>query len=212
MPESLRASIRPKAAVASGVIAASLPPVTTTSASPCRISRSAMPIACAPAAQADTVPNDCPRRSCFIAITPDAAFAISSGIDSGEIRSAPSSRRMMCWCSSVPMPPMPVPITLAARSGSTGGPPFQPASSIASPAGRECELRVAVRAAHLLHGEVLLRLELARAAVALLDTGHAGRPALVERPRAHAQRRDRAHSGDDDRARHPSFDITRSTA
>ena len=70
-----------------------------------------MPIACAPAAQADTVPKDCPRRSCFIAITPEAAFAISSGIDSGEMRSAPSSRRMMWFASSVPMPPIPVPIT-----------------------------------------------------------------------------------------------------
>ena len=58
MPLSDSASMRPNAAVASGVMAASLPPVTTRSASPYRISRSAMPIACAPAAQADTVPND----------------------------------------------------------------------------------------------------------------------------------------------------------
>ena len=79
-----------------------------------------MPIACAPAAQAETVPKDCPRRSCFIAITPEAALAISSGIDSGEMRSAPSSRRMMWFASSVPMPPIPVPITEAARSGSYG--------------------------------------------------------------------------------------------
>ena len=70
-----------------------------------------MPIACAPAAQAETVPNDWPRRSCFIAITPEAAFAISSGIESGEIRSAPSFCRMMWFASSVPMPPIPVPIT-----------------------------------------------------------------------------------------------------
>ena len=77
-----------------------------------------MPIACAPAAQAETVPKDWPRRSCFIAITPEAAFAISSGIESGEMRSAPSSRRTMWFASSVPMPPIPVPITEAARSGS----------------------------------------------------------------------------------------------
>jgi hypothetical protein len=50
--------MRAKAAVASGVMTASLPPVTTASASPWRMSRSAMPIAWAPAAQADTVPND----------------------------------------------------------------------------------------------------------------------------------------------------------
>src|SRR6185295_4395086 len=78
--------------------------------------------------------------------------------------------------------------------------------------GRKRELREAIRAAHLLDREVLLRLELARAAVAVLDAGHARRPALVQRPRTHAQRRDRAYASDDDRARHPSFDITRSTA
>ncbi len=72
-----------------------------------------MPIACAPAAQADTVPKDCPRRSCFIATTPEAALAIRSGIESGEMRSAPSSRMTMCCASSVPMPPIPVPITQA---------------------------------------------------------------------------------------------------
>ena len=96
--------------------------------------RSAVPIACAPAAQAETVPKDWPRRSCFIAITPEAALAISSGIESGEMRSAPSSRMMMWFASSVPIPPIPVPITEATRSGSYGGSPSQPASSIASAA------------------------------------------------------------------------------
>ena len=171
-----------------------------------------MPIACAPAAQAETVPNDCPRRSCFIATTPDAAFAISSGIESGEMRSAPSSRSTMCCVSSVPMPPIPVPITEAARSGSYGEPSSQPASSSASGRPRQRELREAVRAAHLLDREVLLGLELARAAEAVLDPGDAGGPALVQGPRAHAERRDRADASDDDRPRHPSFDTTRSTA
>ena len=48
------------------------------------------------------------------------------------MRSAPWSRITMCWLSSVPMPPMPVPITQAARSGSPGAPSSQPASSSAS--------------------------------------------------------------------------------
>ena len=52
------ASIRRKPASASGVSVDSLPPVITLSASPQAIRRAAMPIAWAPAAQADTVPND----------------------------------------------------------------------------------------------------------------------------------------------------------
>jgi hypothetical protein len=77
-----------------------------------------VPIACAPAAHAETVPKDWPRRLCFIAITPEAALAISSGIESGEMRSAPSCWSTMCSLSSVPIPPIPVPITDAERSGS----------------------------------------------------------------------------------------------
>ena len=46
----------PKAAVASGVMAASEPPATQASASPYWIIRTPAPIALAPAAQADTVP------------------------------------------------------------------------------------------------------------------------------------------------------------
>ena len=45
----------PKEAKASGVMPASVPPVTAASASPVRIMRRAVPIASAPAAQADTV-------------------------------------------------------------------------------------------------------------------------------------------------------------
>ena len=94
-----------------------------------------MPIACAPAAQAETVPKDWPRRSCFIAITPEAALAISSGIESGEMRSAPSLLQDdVLLASSVPMPPIPVPITEPRGPGRTGGPSSQPASSSASAA------------------------------------------------------------------------------
>ena len=51
-----------------------------------------MPIACAPAAHADTVPKDCPRRSCFIAITPEAAFARMDALSDSGI-SRPFDRR-----------------------------------------------------------------------------------------------------------------------
>ena len=50
------ASSAANAAFESGVSAASEPPVTTASASPDWIRRAAMPIACAPAEQAETVP------------------------------------------------------------------------------------------------------------------------------------------------------------
>jgi hypothetical protein len=77
---------------------------------------------------------------------------------------------------------------------------------------RERELRVAVRAPHLLHRQVLRGLELAGTAEAVLDPGLARDPALVQGAGAHAERRDGAYARDDDRPRHPSFDITRSTA
>ena len=50
------ASSAAKAARASGVSAASEPPVTTASASPAWTMRTAAPMACAPAAQAETIP------------------------------------------------------------------------------------------------------------------------------------------------------------
>ena len=56
MPESDSASRAAKAALDSGVSAASEPPVTTASAAPDWIRRAAVPIACAPAAQAETMP------------------------------------------------------------------------------------------------------------------------------------------------------------
>ena len=56
MPVSDVAAIAAKAAIAIGVSVASAPPQRTASASPARIIRIAAPIACAPAAQAETTP------------------------------------------------------------------------------------------------------------------------------------------------------------
>ncbi len=56
MPLSDSASSAAKAAFESGVSAASEPPVTTASARPDWIRPAELPIACAPAAQADTMP------------------------------------------------------------------------------------------------------------------------------------------------------------
>ena len=56
IPSCESAPIAANDARASGVSVASAPPVTTISASPERISRAAVPIACDPAAQAETTP------------------------------------------------------------------------------------------------------------------------------------------------------------
>ena len=61
-PVGESALIEANAARASGVSDASAPPVMTASASPQRIIRWAMPIAWAPAAQAETTPKTGPRR------------------------------------------------------------------------------------------------------------------------------------------------------
>ena len=134
--------------MASGVSAASEPPVTTASASPHWIMRQAVPIACAPAAQADSVANDCPRRSWRIDTAAEAALPMSSGIDSGETAFGPFSSSSLWFASSVPMPPMPVPISVAMRVASYGNSSDQPASSSASSEATiaNCEKRSARRA------------------------------------------------------------------
>jgi len=96
--------------------------------------RSAVPIASAPAAQADTVLNAGPfkpwRRARFAA----PALPIISGMPSGDTRPGPDSLSTSCWVSIVEMPPMPVPITVPMRVGSIGSssPSVHPACSSAS--------------------------------------------------------------------------------
>ena len=171
-----------------------------------------MPIACAPAEHADTVPNDCPRRPYFIETTPLAALAIRIGMPSGETFSGPRSCMIVCCSSIVVIPPIPVPITHAERSGSPGSSSSEAGVRQSLARGGQRQLGEAVRAAHLLDGEVLLGLELVAAPEPVLDAGAPGAPALVKRPRPHAERRDRADAGDHDAAPHESLDITRSTA
>jgi len=132
-PDGEVASIAAKAAFASGVSVASAPPVTTASASPAWIIRSAAPIACVPEAQADITPNTGPRRPWRIASSPDAALPMISGIESGDTRSGPRTRSTSQEFSNDPMPPIPVPITQPIRSDSQGGSfSSHPASAIAS--------------------------------------------------------------------------------
>ena len=67
-----------------------------------------------------------------MATAPAAALPIISGTDSGETERAPFSIRFSLPCSSVPMPPMPVPIRQPMRSASYGSSSSQPASRSAS--------------------------------------------------------------------------------
>jgi hypothetical protein len=62
----------------------------------------------------------------------EAALPMSSGIESGETAFGPFSSISLWLASSVPMPPMPVPISVATRFGSYGTSSFQPASASAS--------------------------------------------------------------------------------
>ena len=207
--------MRPKAAVASGVSVDSLPPVDDrVGVAVARSSASAVPIACAPAAQADTVPNDWPRRSCLIDTTPDAAFAISSGIDSGEtvlgaLRRAArcaaprACRCRRCRCRS----------RSRRASGSIGGlPSSQRASSSASAAAVSAScVKRSERRTSLTERCSLGSKSLQRPKPSSMPDWP-GAPALVQGAGADAERRDGAHSRDDDGAAHDSFASTRSTA
>src|SRR3954462_4738372 len=126
------ASRAANAARASGVSAASEPPATTASASPVCTIRTAVAIALAPAAQADTTPKTGPRSSCAMAMAAEPALPIISGTASGDTFSGPSSFRTPKPASRVPRPPMPVPSTQPIRPGSYAGSSSQPACPSAS--------------------------------------------------------------------------------
>ena len=102
---------------------------------------------------------------------PGAALLIISGTASGETFFGPESRSTSWLCSSVPMPPMPVPMMQAIWVESYGSSPSdQPASAERLVARDHRELREAVGAARLLDRQVLLGLVLARDALAVLDS------------------------------------------
>jgi hypothetical protein len=107
-----------KQARESGVSGASAAPVTTASASPCWIIRSAVPIAWLPAAQAETTLKTGPRSPCRSESAAEPALHIMSGTPSGDTESGPPSRRWSWLLSSVSMPPIPVPRTQPMSSAS----------------------------------------------------------------------------------------------
>ena len=216
MPVGDSASSAAKAARASGVSAASEPPVTTASASPYWIMRAASPIACAPAAQADTTPNDVAeqlvahrergrRRRCSSSAARRAA---------STLRAPCSQQHLLAALERAEAADAGADHARRSASGRTAARRPSPASATRLVAGDHRELREAVRAAGLLHRQVVGRLELARGAFAALDARGAGTPALVERAGADPQRGDGADAGDDDvalssRATHHQVDRRR---
>src|SRR3954451_21100885 len=78
--------------------------------------------------------------------------------------------------------------------------------------GDKCELREAIRAPGLLAGEEVERVEALAGSLPVLDRYRAGGPALEQRVGAHAKRRDRADSGDDDLSHDYLFATMKSTA
>ena len=115
----LSAPMRANAAIDVGVIAASVPPHTTTSALPSRIIRSPSPIALAPDAQAVDTQRLAPVKPCFIDTRPAVALTIIIGTRNGLTRLGPRSRWTPICASSVVRPPTPVPAITATRAGST---------------------------------------------------------------------------------------------
>ena len=103
------------------MIAASVPPATTTSARPERIMSMPYPMDSAPDAHALTsacAPALAPNS---MLIQPAAPFGISIGTVYGEMRFQPRSRSVSYAVSVEPMPPMPLVTATPSRYGSTVG-------------------------------------------------------------------------------------------
>ena len=116
-----------KEPTAKALIAASVPPATTTSARPARIMSRAWPMASEPEAQAVTAVWTGPLMPKWMAMLPAASLPIIIGTVSGSIRDGPDSSSLAWLCSKISMPPMPLPSMTAVRSRSTAA-PSSPAS------------------------------------------------------------------------------------
>ena len=106
------------------------------SARPSRSSRSAVPMASEPAAQAVAGAAEGPRRPRLRAAAAHGAFERESGIASGLTRSAPRSARTRCASRRVSGPPCTLPIDAPVRSWLTS---VSPASSIARAAATDAK-------------------------------------------------------------------------
>ena len=194
------------------VIAASLPPVTITSAQPAWISLSASPIALAAEAHAVATAEHGPFKPQRIEIWPLAALTISLGITNGLIRDGPFCIITVCWLSNSLSPPMPDPISTPHCSSGTIAKSI-PASCNGRDRGRQGELRESIEMPRFLDSEPSHRVPVADlTAEPDLELGgieqgerpDAALPRAQRRPERFetvTQRRDHPHAGDNDAAR-----------
>ena len=166
--------------------------------------RSAQPIACAPEAQAELTAKEGPRRPWRIDSAPAPALLIISGTDSGETYWPPRSRSVS-WPSTSVRDAADAGAEHAADAlgGRRAAPCSQPASASASAQApiASCVKRSARRASLAERNSVGSK---SAQRPHRRDAAHAGAPALVQRTRADAERRDRTDPGDDDRL-HPRY-------
>ena len=99
------------------VIAASLPPVTITSAWPSWMCLKASPMALLAEAQAVATAELTPFRPHRIETWPEPALTISLGMVNGLIRDGPLVSIVSCWVSNSLSPPIPEPIRTPRFSG-----------------------------------------------------------------------------------------------
>ena len=98
-----------------GVSAASLPPVSITSASPYWMARSALPIELEALAQAVAAAMLTPLAPNIVETCPLAVFSKSFGMKKGETLSIPFVWSRSCWASNSLRPPIPEPIATPQR-------------------------------------------------------------------------------------------------
>jgi hypothetical protein len=115
----LTARMAQKPAIESGVIGASADPAMTTSASPRRINSSPSAMASPPVAHARTGHWLGPVAPSMMASCPAAMFGTIIVMRNGLTLPGPRSCRTRYSRSQVERPPMPLPITMATRSGSS---------------------------------------------------------------------------------------------
>mmetsp|Transcript_23715 Transcript_23715/g.51129 ORF Transcript_23715/g.51129 Transcript_23715/m.51129 type:complete len:215 (-) Transcript_23715:280-924(-) len=107
-----------KPAKPSGVIVASLPPASITSASPYWMYLSASPSAWVPVAHALTMPKLGPMAPRSMAIIEPAVFPMMDGRRKGVMRLGPLLNRISQLCSTAERPPTPEPTSTPNRFGS----------------------------------------------------------------------------------------------
>src|SRR6266705_786959 len=89
-----------------------------------------------------------------MATCPAEAFGMSIGTMKGLTRSAPLSRKTLCWLSRLPKPPMPVENMTPVRAWSTDGSPASRHASLAAASAKWTARSVRFASLGVIHGSV----------------------------------------------------------